>query len=261
MITPRILINNLLSSICHIEALLDEAKTQQATTRETTHPHQERLRKIWDLISTAIIKLKDIKDGNRTWTRYGLYAKTTELNKLKASIKNIKRWELRLHDPTNNQNKEDSAPDNNRPLDIDTVEQKDHNHPGGSPIKRTPLPPPPNHTKTSDMSNIRNLKERIHNSIQTAEDTLETMKTSTQTSLHVSYIRRMSSLTHKVNSDLMDIDQTGNDHINDTDLKKYGTSIIDIGRRAFAHLPTLECYMPDRQPTKARTTEDRELLR
>ena len=84
------------------------------------------------------------------------------------------------------------------------------------------------------MSNIRNLKDRIRNSIQAAEDTLETMKTSAQIPLHVSYIKRMSRLTYKVNSDLMDIDQTGNDHINDTDLKNYGTSIIDIGRRASA---------------------------
>ena len=60
------------------------------------------------------------------------------------------------------------------------------------------------------------------------------MKTSAQISLHVSYIRRMSSLTHKVNSELINTDQTGNNHINDTDLKNYGTSIIDIGRRASA---------------------------
>ena len=121
MITPRILINNLLSSICHIEALLDEAETRQATTRETTHPHQERLQKIRDLISTARIRLKDIEDSNRTWARYGLNVTTTELNNLKASIKNIIRWESRLLTPTNNQNKEDSAPDTNRPLDISVL--------------------------------------------------------------------------------------------------------------------------------------------
>ena len=99
MTTPRILIDNLLGNIRHIEDLLDEA--------ETTHPHQERLWKIWDLTSTARIKFKDIKDGNRTRARYGLNAGTTELNKLKASINNIERWELRLRAPTNNQNKED----------------------------------------------------------------------------------------------------------------------------------------------------------
>ena len=131
MITPRILINDLLSSISHIEALLDEA--------ETIHPHQEGLRKIWDLISTARIKLKDIEDGNRTWARYGLDAKTTELNNLKASIKNIERRELKLRTPTNNQNKEDNAPDTNRPLDIDTMEQNDRNHQGCNHVERSPI--------------------------------------------------------------------------------------------------------------------------
>ena len=90
------------------------------------------------------------------------------------------------------------------------------------------------HTRTYEVFNIRNVKDRACNSIQAAEDTLETMKTPAQTPLHVSYIKEMSRLQYKVNNDLMDIDQTCNDHINDTDLKNYGASIIDIGRRASA---------------------------
>ena len=120
------------------------------------------------------------------------------------------------------------------PQQGDYLTVEDHNQP--SPIERTPTPP--NHTKTFNMSNIRNLKDRIRSSIHTAEDILATMMTSTQSpsqiTLHIGYIKRMSSLTYKVNSDLMDIDQTGRDHINDTDLKNYGNSIIDIGRRASA---------------------------
>ena len=60
------------------------------------------------------------------------------------------------------------------------------------------------------------------------------MKTSDQIPLHVSYIKRMSCLTYKVNSDLLDIAQANNDHSNDTDLKNYGTSIIDTERKASA---------------------------
>ena len=121
MITPRILIGNLLGSIRQIEALLEEAETRQITSRETTHSHQEHLQEIQDLISTADLSLKDIKDSNKAWAIYGLNIKTTELNNLKASIKNIKRWKSRLRTPTNNQYKEDSAPDTDRPLDISNL--------------------------------------------------------------------------------------------------------------------------------------------
>ena len=156
MTTPRILIDTLLGNIRHIEDLLDEA--------ETTHPHQERLQRIRDLTSTARIQFKDIKDGNRTWARYGLNAGTTELNKLKASIKNIERWELRLRAPTNNQNKEDSAPDNNRSLDISAMEQKNHIQRNTSASNIDVLL---NYTRTLNMLNVGSPKDRIRRNIHT----------------------------------------------------------------------------------------------
>ena len=44
----------------------------------------------------------------------------------------------------------------------------------------------------------------------------------------------MRGLTYEVAIDLLDIEPTCRDHINDAELKDFSTSMIDIGRRASA---------------------------
>ena len=95
------------------------------------------------------------------------------------------------------------------------------------------------------MFRTRDLKQWISRNIHTAEDLLATMMTTTQNpftrcylspsqiTLHVGYLKMMSGLTYKVGrgSDLLDINHAGTAHINDTELKYYGSSMIAIGYR------------------------------
>ena len=60
------------------------------------------------------------------------------------------------------------------------------------------------------------------------------METPAQVILHVGYIEKMSNLIDDVADDLLDIDPGCRDHINDTELKDFSTSILNIGCRAFS---------------------------
>ena len=71
------------------------------------------------------------------------------------------------------------------------------------------------------MFGISNLKKRLRSKIHNAEILV-----------HVEYLEQMSNLVDGVAEDLLDIDPGCRDHINDTELKDFSTSIINIGCRA-----------------------------
>ena len=85
---------------------------------------------------------------------------------------------------------------------------------------------------------MRNLKKTLRNKTHTAEILLETMMTTTHNPCHltptkalshVGYITEMSDLTYKTAHSLMGIEPTCRTHTSDTELRDFGTSIINIG--------------------------------
>ena len=88
------------------------------------------------------------------------------------------------------------------------------------------------------MFDTRYVKKCISYNIHTAEDVLAgimaTPQNPTQINLHIRHLKYMSGLTYLVEEDLMKLSALGRDHAIDTELKDFGDSIIDIGRRASA---------------------------
>ena len=84
------------------------------------------------------------------------------------------------------------------------------------------------------MFDTRRLKDGIRSSILAAEDLLAKMMTTTKIKQHVRHLHRMGDLTYKVEDNLMDMFVLGRDYATDAELKDFGDSIIDIGRRTSA---------------------------
>ena len=59
------------------------------------------------------------------------------------------------------------------------------------------------------------------------------MIATTKTNQHVRHIKTMSKLICRVNSDLLDINCEGRNHVHNEELKNLGNLIINIGLRAF----------------------------
>ena len=87
------------------------------------------------------------------------------------------------------------------------------------------------------MFDTGSLKNRIHNSIHTAEDLLITMmetpsRGNLQINLHTEYLKKMSGLMYKVENDILDIGTVHKAHNNNAELENLSTSIAEIGRNA-----------------------------
>ena len=109
--------------------------------------------------------------------------------------------------------------------------------------KATTDPPEEHHDATDKEDQIR-LRNTLRSNINTSEALLAIMMAPTQMTrshpvptkinLHVEHIERMCNLAYEVAEDLIDIKPTCRNHINDTELTDFYTSMIDIGHKALA---------------------------
>ena len=76
------------------------------------------------------------------------------------------------------------------------------------------------------------ISSNIHIAEDLLADMIATAQNPSQINLHVEHLKNMSGLTYLVENDLMELSVLERDHANDAELKDFGNSIIDIGRRA-----------------------------